>query len=362
MLGCELAIVALGWRWRDNPTPGRALGFGILFAVASVCMTYTVPVAVFWILAMLLTGKGWIACQKGFFSFSLWTLCIAVAACFLSALIWPPGLTHRMFLSDFLSYLHYPSCPTLVGNHLYYYPTRSAYLYWFAHLDLPVLVSSLLILIPGFLCASKERGVAGKTSYFGLCLAFFLVIALKAHIAGARNLLQFIGILCLAFGAFFDDALTFRPRLAPFVSAVVVASAALNMFWLVGNNSYKSNVSVDGFKVLLETQRNVLGEKVKAMVDGAPILNFYAQQARFPLGWSVSEAWLSSPTPLIPDPRLKIAHLTPDIKYVLIPSFAADCLPEDHPLRSIVAPHWRLIWVFHSPAAWDLRLYQNPAI
>lgn len=61
MLACTLAIVALGYEWRDRPTVQASLGLGAVMAFGALSMTYVVPAALCWAVAVSLAGREWFA-------------------------------------------------------------------------------------------------------------------------------------------------------------------------------------------------------------------------------------------------------------------------------------------------------------
>ena len=72
---------------------------------------------------------------------------------------------------------------------------------------------------------------------------------------------------------------------------------------------------------------------------------------RAPLGWDSSE---------IPWTTRADIPVSPDVKYVLIPEFVYRGMPEDQPMRRVVADHWKVAWAFRSSRCWELRLFERP--
>jgi hypothetical protein len=101
----------------------------------------------------------------------------------------------------------------------------------------------------------------------------------------------------------------------------------------------------------LKAEQNRVREKVKAVVYGSPILNLYAQQYGTSLAWDVSEMlWTTRADAPIPA----------EVKYVLIPAFVYNHMPPEHPMRRVVAEHWKVVWSFKADHVWELRLYEKP--
>ena len=350
MLACTLAIVALGYQWRDKPTLQAAIGLGAVMGFGALSMTYVIPTALCWAVAVALAGKEWIVWDRTHFKVSWSIPIILVTAAIVVVALWPPGVLQRVVLNDFREYLHYPHHPTLVGDRIFEVTPRSATAYWLAHLDAPILVFSICTISIALWKAFRGGHLSFKHIYLAVFLAFFLTIALVAHIAGARNLLLFIGVLCLATGALFDEALGYEPRLIRFGSAAVTILAALNLMWLSRSPSYTPFFATNGYRAFLKEEQNRLREKVKAIVYGLPVLRFYAQRYGTSLAWDVSEMlWTTRAD----------APLPAEVKYVLIPAFVYKYMPHEQPMRRVVAEHWKVVWSFKVDHVWELRLYEK---
>ncbi len=351
MLTCTLAIVSLGYQWADRPTLRAALGLGAVMAFGALSMTYLIPAALCWAVAVSLAGREWFAWDRTHFKVS-WAIPVTLAtAAIIVVALWPPGVLQHRVLSDFRTYLHYSHHPTLVGDRVFEVTPRWATVYWLAHLDAPILVFSSTIILIAFWKAFRNGSLSSKHAYLGVSLAFFLATMLAAHLAGARNLLQFIGVLCLATGALFDEALGYEPRLIRFGSAAVIILAALNLIWLSRSLSYMPYLATDGYRAFLKEDENRLRERAKALVYGLPVLKFYAQQYGTSLAWDVSE---------MPWTTRADAPLPAEVRYVLIPAFVYKHMPAEQPMRRVVAEHWKVVWSYKVDHVWELRLYENP--
>lgn len=353
MLACTLAIIALGYQWRDRPTLQAALGLGAVMAFGALSMTYVIPAALCWAVAVSLAGREWFAWDRTHFRVS-WSVPVIFATASITVVaLWPPGARHLVVIRDFLWYLRFPYHPTLVGDRTFEVTPRSAAGYWLAHLDAPILVFSISIILIALWKAFRSGRLSSKHAYLAVFLAFFLATALAAHLAGARNLLQFIGVLCLATGALFDEALGYKPRLIRFGSAAVIILAALNLIWLSHSSSYIPFLATDGYRAFLKEDENHLREKAKALVYGLPVLKFYAQQSGISLAWDVSE---------MPWTTRADAPLPAEVKYILIPAFVYKHMPAEQPMRRVVAEHWKVVWSYKTDHVWELRLYENPQL
>jgi len=351
MLACTLATIGLGYQWRDRPTMQASLGLGAVMALGVLSMTYAIPAALCWVAAVSLAGKEWFAWDRTHFKVSWWVLVVFATATIVVLALWPRGVLHRAFIDDFRMYLHYPFHPTRVGDRILQVTPRWATVYWLAHLDAPILVFSISIVLTAMWKAFRSGRLSSKHAYVALSLAFFLATMLAAHIAGSRNMLQLIGVLCLATGALFDEALGSHPRLIRCGSAAVMILAALNLAWLFRLSSYTPDPATDGYRAFLKGNENRLAQRSNALVFGLPILKFYAQQYGTPLAWDLSE---------MPWTTRADAPLAADVQYVLMSSLVYGYMPADQPMRRVVAEHWKVAWSFKGDHVWELRLYERP--
>ena len=359
MLACTLAVAGLGYQWRESPTLRAAMWIGVVMGLGALTMTYVIPLALCLAIAVSLAGKNWFAWDRNHFKIA-WAIPIAVATSIIVVItLWPPGVWctipcehHFFFLKDFLLYLQYHGHTTLVGDQILFPAPRWAALYWLASLELPLLIASVLIIPSAMWKAFKSGQLSSRHAYLLVFLTFFLATALAAHMAGARNLLQFIGVLCIVIGALFDEALDYNQQLIRFCSALVCLAAALNLLWLSLGSSHIPYLATDGYRAFLTQNEDRLREKTQAFVYGSPILSYYAEQNRTPIAWDVSEMeWW---------PFADAAPLGPEVKYALIPEFVYRYMPPDQPMRRVVADHWRVVWEFRGDHAWTLRLYEKP--
>jgi hypothetical protein len=351
MLACTLAIVGLGYQWRHTPTLHAAIGLGAVMAFGALSMIYVVPATLFWAVAVTVAGSGWIMWDRTHLKVS-WSIPIMITtAAIIVAALWPPAVLKHILVGDFRLYLHFSNHPTLVGDRIFEVTPRWAAAYWLAHLDAPILVFSISIILTALSKAFRNGRLSSKHAYQAVFLALFLATALTAHMAGARNLLQFIGVLCLASGALFDEALGHNPRLIRFGLAATMILAALNLIWLSRNSNYTPYLATDGYRSFLNENENRLREKSRALVYGAPVLKFYARQNGTSLAWDLGE---------VPWTTRADAPLGADVKYVLMPAFIYNYMPPEQPMRRIVAEHWKVAWSFKVAHVWELRLYEKP--
>ena len=350
MLACTLMIAGLGYEWRDKPTLKTATGLGAVMAFGVLSMSYVIPAALCWVAAVSLTGREWIAWDRTHLKISWYFSIILATTLVIVMALWPGGIIKKFFVRDFWFYLHFPSWPTLVGARIFEVTPRWAAAYWLAHLEAPILVVSIAVISIALWNAFRNGHLSTKHAYLLIFLAFFLAIALAAHIGGARNLLQFIAVLCLATGALFDEALGYKIRLIRLSSAMIGIVAALNLIWFSRCSSYVPYLATDGYRTFLKENESRLREKTHVFVYGSPVLNYYARQIGTSLGWEVDE---------MPWTTRADAPLPADVKYVLIPAFVYNGMPEQQPMRRVVAEHWRMICSFQADHVWELRLYER---
>jgi hypothetical protein len=360
MLVCVLALLALAYRWRNEPTKRTALWLGAVLGLSALTMTYVIPTALCAAAALTLTGSQWIVWEEPRLAWawpklriSKWLLAALGTGAVVLVILWPPGVFKLRLVKDFGAFVLMGHHPTLVADHVFEITPRWAALYWFIHLDAPLLFVSAAVISTAFWRAFRTRSFSSRHVYLGFCLAFFVGTALTAHLAGARNLLQVVGVLCLATGALFDEAVGRRPRALWLGAAAIVLLALTNLVWLSRSSSYTPFLATGGYRAFVTQGASRLREKAKAVVYGLPVLSVYAREAGLAPAWDVSEMpWTSLRDGV---------HIPDDVKYVLIPAFIYEDMPADHAMRRIIAEHWKVVWSFRGPGVWELRLFERPA-
>lgn len=349
ILTCTLMLAGLGYQWRDRPSFYTGLALGGVIAFGALSMTYVIPVALCWFIAVALTGKNWVAWNGGYPKPSWYLLMVLVSATVIVLILWPPGVLQHVILSNFHWYMHYPYGTTIVADRVVAHAPRWAAFYWLAHLDAVVLVVSTVVIFTALWRAFKSRSLTAKHGYLSIWVAFLLGIALAAHLSGTRNLLLFIGAACLATGALFDEALAYRPRQIAIGGGLVAVAAA--MYLLFQWRTYTPVPGSAGYRAFLSENADRLHESAHAMAFNVPALQFYARQTGTLVNWKVDEA------PWTPSADIE---LPADMRYVLLPGFFK-YMPPDQPMRRVVADHWKVVWVHKEPHAYELRLYENPS-
>jgi hypothetical protein len=351
MLTVVVLVMTLGYRWRDVATIGTASVLGLIFGVAIVTMTYAIPLAIAWILSITVAGGSWIKLDRiqVKISWSLfWVFAIAIIV---AAVLWPPSLFQQATISDFSYLAHYRYHPTLVGTHIFEQTPKIALLYWLTHLELPTLITSIIIVPLFVLRQFKQKSLAAKGRYLVCFTSVLLAVVVTAYIAGARNLLQLLGALCLTLGAFFDDAFENQLTLLKVGAAGVLVGCVTNLSVLSRDSDWIPYLANDGYQAFVEQNGKRLGEHVTAIVYGTPILNFYAYVHKTAIHWNVTE---------LPWTTLADAQLPRGTQYALVSEIIYRCMPPDQPVRRIICDHWKLIWSFKSNHSWGLRLYEKP--
>jgi hypothetical protein len=353
MLACTLAILALGYHWLSYPSVRAGIVLGTVIGFGALSMTYVVPAALCWLLAVSLAGKKWVERDRTHLKVS-WTIPLIFAITGVIVLIlWPFGVLSHGFLKDFIFYLRFTYIqPTLVGDQVFEVTPRWALLYWLAKLDAPIFVSSVSIILVSFWRAFRGDGILPKHVYLAVFLVFFFATAVMAHIAGARNILQFIGVLCFAVGALFDEAFGGNSMVIRLTSAMIIVLGAINLLWFSKSSTYIPSLATDGYQEFLRANKDRLSEDASAFVYGSPILKLYAEKSGVALEWTISE---------VPWTTRADAPLPAGIKYVLAPEFVFECKPLERLMRRVVAEHWKKIWSFKTDRVWELRLYERPS-
>lgn len=351
MLFCTIAVMGVGFRWRNTPTIQAGMALGAILGFGALSMTYVIPATLCWMLAVAAAGRGWIEVDQSKIGFSWSILVLMGTAVSLMLALWPPGVLQHKFLRDFLWYVRISGIATLIDHRFVENAPRSAFFYWLTHLEAPILVISACVIVSATLRAWKTNQLSSKHTYLGVFLFFFLATALSAPAAGARNLLQFLGVLSIVTGALFDNAVAHSPRLTWSVAAVTLILAALNLVWLWQNPNYKRFTAVTGYRAFLHENVNRANDDAKAIAFNTHALQLYSHEVGIPLRWDLNEM------------RWNIHSDAPpsdDVKYVLIPEFVSDCMPPEQPMRCVVAAQWRLVWSHKEGHLWELRLYENP--
>lgn len=352
ILVCTLGFLALGYHFRNTASRRTALWLGCVLAYGAVTMTYVIPIALCVLAALAVVGSRWIRWDPPDLRISGWVSVVVATGALGLLILWPPGVVRLRLAKDFAAYLTFTHHPTLIGDTIFEVTPRSAVLHWLLGLDAPILVVSVAVIVAALWRALKARCLSSRERYFGVCLAFFLGTSLSAHICGPRNILQLVGVMCLASGALFDQALGHRPRLARASAAVIIALAVTNLVRLTQSPSYRPYLATGGYRAFVEQDASRLREKATAVVYGSAILDYYAGQAGVAPGWNVME---------LPWTTNWWIKLPPDTKYVLIPEFIYEYMPPEHPMRKIVADQWKVVWSSKRAHVWDLRLFERPA-
>jgi hypothetical protein len=351
MLFFTLAVVTLGFRWLNTVNLWTAIILGSVFGFAGLAMTYVIPLAVCWGMSTIVARGSWVQFYWKEFKVSWFVFIMIVAAAGVEIVFWPPSFMKQALRFDFTYYLHYGLHPTLVGNQIFERTPRIAFFYWLACLDAPILICSVATFSLLTWATLRGRGITAKHLYLGTFLLALCAIALSAHIAGSRNLLQFIGVLCLVTGALFDECFKARPAILRWTASAVIVSSVVNLIFLSLDTHRIPYPATDGYKPFVEENRNLLNQTASALVFGSPVLKFYAEHSQVTVNWNVAEApWTTRPDVLLP----------PNAKYALISELYYRYMPIDQSLRRVIDNNWKVIWSFKTAQSWGLRLYERP--
>jgi hypothetical protein len=342
--------VTLGYRWRNTVNLWTAIVLGSIFGFAGLTMTYVIPLAVCWGMSIIVGGGTWMQFEWRELKVSWFVFIMIAAAGIVEILLWPPSIMKLALKSDFMYYLHFGAHPTLVGNQIFERTPRVAFLYWLACLDAPILICSIATFSLRIWGTLRAGAVTTKHLYLASSLIVLFAVALSAHMAGSRNLLQFIGVLCLAIGALLDEYFTARPWLLRWAAAAVMILSVVNLAVLSLDPHRTPYLATNGYKAFVEENRNLLGQTASAIVYGSPVLKFYAEQSQVRVAWNVAEMpWTTRPDVLLPVKA----------KYALISELGYRYMPVVQPVRRVIDSAWKVIWSFKTKRSWGLRLYER---
>src|SRR5262245_42174219 len=106
----------------------------------------------------------------------------------------------------------------------------------------------------------------------------------------------------------------------------------------------------NGYRSFVEQNQGRLSQPNTAVIDGIPMVQYYAERSVVSVQWKMSEM----PWKLRPD-----TPIPPDAKYALISELGYRYLPGEHPVRSVIDRTWTVVWSFKEPGTWGLRLYER---
>jgi hypothetical protein len=351
MVVCTLALLGLAYRFRDEPTRRAAVVLGVVLGFGALTMTYVIPAAVCVAAALTLAKSRWLALDGLTPRISRWVFVALGTAALVLFALWPPGILKLRLARDFGAFVLMGHHPTLVHTRMFEVTPRWAAFYWLLRLDAPIVLASVSVIPLALWRAWRTHGFSSRHIFLGVCLAFFLATALTAHLAGARNLLLSVAVACLATGALFDEAVGPRAGLRRSGALGLGLLALANLVLLSRSTSYTPYLATDGYRAFVAQAGTRLHERASAVVYGLPVLRFYEREAGVASAWDAHEMpWTTHSVPL-----------ADGVKYVLIPAFVYEDMPPDHPMRRIVAAHWKVVWSFESPHTWPLRLFERPA-
>lgn len=345
-------VCILSYRWRYTPTIPAALVLGTVFGLAASTMVYCIPLAFCWGAAMVVIRAPWLAYDRAHLRIPWMTLLLGSTAVIVVSALWPPSVRDLDLLESLRFYLTYAKAGhlTLVGDELLQKASSTAYVYWLWHLDAPILFFGLLGLARAAYRACRTRSVPIQHR---LLLAFGGVLcatALAAHIAGPRNFLLVIGVVCLFVGATCDEWIQHSHWRKVLCACLAITWPMLNLVTMRMQAQNIPELFWNGYQSFVEHNQWRLSQPDAAVIDGIPMVRYYAERSAVSVQWKMS----GMPWELRPD-----TAIPPATKYALISELGYRYLPVEHPVRSVIDRHWSVVWSFKEPGTWGLRLYER---
>jgi hypothetical protein len=344
-------VCVLTYRWRHTPTISAALVLGTVFGLAAATMVYCIPLALCWGVAMVAMRGKWFTYDRVQLQIPWMTLLLAGTAITVVSVLWPPSVRDLELLDSLRLYLEYAKRGhlTLVGDELQQKASGTAYVYWLWHLDAPILFFGLLGLAHSAYRTCRTWALPIKHR---LLLAFIGVLgatALAAHIAGPRNFLLVIGGVCLFAGVTCDELIRHSQWRKVLCACLVITWPVLNLVAVQMREQEIPAFFWNGYQSFIEHNQWRLSQPNAAVIDGRPMVQFYAEHSGVSVQWKMSKMpWNPSDTPI-----------PPDAKYALISELSYRYLPVEHPVRSVIDRTWTVVWSFKEPGTWGLRLYER---
>ncbi|MBV9402008.1 MAG: hypothetical protein JO062_28800 [Bryobacterales bacterium] len=346
-----ILLIGIGFN-HDITSILSIVALGLVLGLAFVTMTYAIPLSLCLALSAMAVRTNLIVLKLrdlGQVLRRVLPRMIAVCAIAITAelILWPPGLLKGRVLKDFIALARYGDFALAFRGVWVERAPHMAYAYWLATLDAPILLSSIGC-VGLFVWNFMRAGLKPRTIYVISWAAVISGITLAAHIAGPRNALIAIGVICAAVAVIFDDIP--NAPLKKSVAAAVIALSAANMAWSSIKAQYIPQVATAGYKLFLSEHRNLLKEPAAAVVNGSPILRFYAGQLNTKIAWHLTE---------VPRSASADERWPQDAKYGLIVEPAYLYMPSDRPVRRIIVDKWKLVWSFKQARSWGLRFYER---
>jgi hypothetical protein len=352
---CTVGVFFLGYRYRRKLSRWGSACLGVAFGGAGATMAYVFPLIVAWAAAML--GSRWFVLGKRGLLLR-WPVLVAlgVGAVTISAL-WPASLWHFSIFTNLDFYMQYADRghPTLVGETIYGKPPRMAYALWLWTKELPLLLLSVAAAGWGFWRRWSKReeapGHRELAGYYWRFSAVLLGTALVAHIAGPRNLLFVVAMLCIGVGVWADR----------WVGGSRARAAVLGAFVTLGTCAYlryleeepKPALSVGSYREFLDQNAPLTQKQLAATIEGLPILEFYAKDRGKLLSWKAADL------PAHPNASAPLAEGT---SVILISEWNYRFLPENHPVRAELRRGWKEIWKGKGERQWPLLCFVKTGV
>ncbi len=345
MQACTILLFSLGYHWREHATWKRGVVIGMVLGLGVISMAYVIPVVLIWLVGMSLCGDGWICLVPKRFKVTPHLFTAMGVAALVTLALFPNAIIHIDLYHDFRYYAKYAGCPTLVYDLTFQHTPRWAAAYWLFRLDLPLLLSVLVILPIAVLGIYRRNSLSDKHVYLGVTFSLFFATMVTAHLTGARNMLQFITVSCLVTGALLDDAFQPWRRASLSAGAAILASSVGFLIWLGLDPNYRPVMRTVGYRAFVAENSSRLAEKTDGLVCDRPILEFYLRQANLPFQWR-----LGSPVEL----------LQRQAKYFWVSELTAALEKPDGPIHQIKAEGWTPVWSIRPARSYGYTLYENP--
>lgn len=347
MQACTILLLSLGYHWRKRATWKRGIVFGMILGFGAISMAYVIPVVLFWLVGMSLSGTGWICLVPYRFKVTPHLFVTMGVAALVTLAFFPNAIIHRDLYHDFRMYAAYVGCPTLVYDLVFDHTPRWAAAYWLFRLELPLLLSVLVILPMSIFAIYRRRSFSDKHIYFGVTFSLFLATMLTAHLTGARTMLQFITVSCLVTGGLIDDAFQQWRRGSLIAGAVILTASVAFLVWLGFDPHYIPVMRTSGYRAFVAENSTRLAEKTDGVVCDRPIIEFYMRQAKLPFLWR-----LGSPN----------EPLQRQTKYFWVSEVTAALETPGGPIHQVKAEGWKAVWSIRPPRSYGYTLYENPRL
>jgi len=343
-------VPILGFHWLGSSSTRSAIGMGLLFGMGAITMSYWLPLGLAWTVGVLAaTGfRFWL--NRGQIQRTLkWSVIWSGAFLVVIVLLWP----RKAIITNFFTYtsMSVHGFPVVVGDRLLQHAGAGAFVYWLSHLDLPFLMGLCFAAAGMAIGVLTNRDARPRIRYLTGIAAVILLTACSAHIAGARNLLMFLVVVAIWIGVGFDLLFRRGRTAGTIVAAGLIAAAIANVYWIRSDTGEIPYLYWGSYKKFVTENPELLNQTEAGIVDGVPILSFYARQASAPIRCKLHEMpWSTDPNKPVPETA----------KWALVSELCWRFLPKEAPIRRVVVDQWDPVWSSKEAGSRELRLYRRP--